>query len=80
MINYNQEYYSSPYYFFLKDKGDKISLYYSVQETLTESRKNDKKMDFDKKKNMAKLDAAINKSIENIMKTHDKDSSGFLDR
>jgi hypothetical protein len=37
-------------------------------------------MDFDKKKNMAKLDAAINKSIENIMKTHDKDSSGFLDR
>ena len=49
MINYNQEYYSSPYYFFLKDKGDKISLYYSVEETLTESRKKDKKMDFDKK-------------------------------
>ena len=49
MINYNQEYYSSPYYFFLKDKGDKISLYYSVQETLTESRKKDKKMDFEKK-------------------------------
>ena len=49
MINYNQEYYSSPYYFFLKDRGDKISLYYSVEETLTESRKKDKKMDFDKK-------------------------------
>lgn len=49
MINYNQEYYSSPYYFFLKDKGDKISLYYSVEETLTESRKKEKKMDFDKK-------------------------------
>ena len=49
MINYNQEYYSSPYYFYLKDKGDKISLYYSVEETLTESRKKDRKVDFDKK-------------------------------
>jgi hypothetical protein len=49
MINYNQEYYSSPYYFYLKDKGDKISLYYSVEETLTESRKKDRKLDFDKK-------------------------------
>ena len=28
----------------------------------------------------AKLDATINKIIANIMKTHDKDSSGFLDR
>ena len=50
MINYNQEYYSSPYYFFLKDKGDKISLYYSVEETLTESRKKDKKNRLRKKR------------------------------
>jgi len=49
MINYNQEYYSSPYYFFLKDRGDKITLYYSVEQTLSESRKNDKKKDFEKK-------------------------------
>lgn len=49
MINYNQEYYSSPYYFFLKDRGNKISLYYSIEKTLTESRKKDKKKDFDKK-------------------------------
>jgi hypothetical protein len=49
MINYNQEYYSTPYYFFLKDRGDKISLYFSVEQTLTESRKKDRKKDFDKK-------------------------------
>jgi hypothetical protein len=49
MINYNEEYYSSPYYFFLKDRGDTISLYYSVENTLTESRKKDRKKDFDKK-------------------------------
>ena len=49
MINFNKEYYSNNYYFFLKDRGDKISLYYSVADTLTESRKNDSRMDFDKK-------------------------------
>jgi hypothetical protein len=49
MINFNEEYFSKPYYFFLKDRGDKVSLYYSVSETLSESRKKDEKMDFDKK-------------------------------
>lgn len=49
MINFNTEYFSNNYYFFLKDRGDKISLYYSVADTLTESRKKDEKIDFDKK-------------------------------
>ena len=49
MINFNKEYFSDNYYFFLKDRGDKISLYYSYADTLTESRKSDKKIDFDKK-------------------------------
>lgn len=49
MINFNTEYFSNNYYFFLKDRGDKISLYYSVADTLTESRKKDDKIDFDKK-------------------------------
>lgn len=49
MINFNKEYFSDNYYFYLKDRGDKISLYYSYADTLTESRKSDKKIDFDKK-------------------------------
>jgi len=49
MINFNTEYYGNNCYFFLKEKGDKISLYYNVAETLTESRKDDEKMEFDKK-------------------------------
>ena len=49
MINFNKEYFSDNYYFFLKDRGDKISLYYSYADTLTESRKSDHKIDFDKK-------------------------------
>jgi hypothetical protein len=49
MINFNTEYFGNNYYFFLKDRGEKISLYYSVADTLTESRKNDEKIDFNKK-------------------------------
>ena len=39
MITIDKEFYSSPYYFFLRDKGNDYSLYYSVEETLTEARK-----------------------------------------
>jgi len=49
MLKFNKEYYINPYYFFLVEKEDKLSLYYSVENTLTESRKKDDKIDFDKK-------------------------------
>jgi len=49
MINFNTEYFDNNCYFYIKDRGDKISLYYNVAETLTESRKSDDKMEFDKK-------------------------------
>jgi hypothetical protein len=48
MINFNTEYFKKPYYFFLKDKGDKMSLYYSVSGNLNEAKQIDSKMDFDK--------------------------------
>jgi len=48
MISYNTEYFGNNCYFYLRDRGDKISLYYSVGDTLNESRKNDEKQDFDK--------------------------------
>lgn len=37
----NKEYYVSPYYFYLKDKGDEIALYFSSEQTITEARKKD---------------------------------------
>jgi len=49
MIPIDQEVYSSPYYFLLRDKGNKFSLYFSIEGTLTEARKKDEKIDFDKK-------------------------------
>ena len=57
MINFNTEYFKKPYYFFLKDKGDKMSLYYSVSENLNEAKQIDSKMDFDKsqEKNIKKF-------------------------
>jgi hypothetical protein len=63
MINTNTEYFLSPYYFYLVEKNDRISLYYSIAETLTESRKNDDKIDFEKK-DLSK----VKKGISNILK------------
>jgi hypothetical protein len=50
MITIDKEFYSSPYYFLLRDKGNKYSLYYSVEETLTEARKKDEVIHFEKNK------------------------------
>ena len=48
MVELNKEYFEKPYYFFLKDKGNKIGIYYSVSETLSESRKEDEFIEVDK--------------------------------
>lgn len=41
MITEGTEFYSSPYYFFLKDKGNDYALYFSVENTISEARKKD---------------------------------------
>lgn len=48
MINTDSEFYSSPYYFLLRDKGNKYTLYFSVEKTLAEARKNDEVLHFKK--------------------------------
>jgi len=72
MINFNKEYFNNNCYFFLKDKGDKISLYYSVADTLTESRKTDEKMDF-KKKDSKNVKNIINKFLNSKKRTTKKE-------
>lgn len=49
MIQVDKEFYSSPYYFFLRDKGSKYSLYFSTESTLNEARKKDEVIHFEKK-------------------------------
>jgi hypothetical protein len=63
MINIDKEFYSSPYYFLLRDKGNKYSLYFSVEGTLTEARKKDEVIHFDKKKGN-KVKNRINRIIK----------------
>ena len=50
MITTDTEFYSSPYYFLLRDKGNKYSLYFSVEENLNEARKKDEVIHFEKDK------------------------------
>lgn len=69
MINFNKEYFNNNYYFFLKESKYKISLYYSVANTLTESRKKDKKIDFEKKDK-----EKVKKAVDDLLKSKDKPS------
>jgi hypothetical protein len=69
MITFNKEYFANNYYFYLKESNEKITLYYSVAETLMESRKKDKKMDFDKKD-----DKKIKKIVYSFLKSKNKPS------
>lgn len=66
MIEVNSEFYHPPYYFYLRDKGNKYSLYFSSENTLTEARKKDDVIHFDKK-NIKKVKSKI-KNIVNSKK------------
>jgi hypothetical protein len=75
MINFNTEYFENNCYFYLKDRGDKISLYYNVSNTLTESRKSDDKIDFDKKD-----EKKVKGIMSSAMKSKSKVSKKVLDK
>ena len=71
MIEYNIEYFSNNYYFLLKEGYDKISLFYSVEETLTESRKKDKKIVLNKK-NEKNIKGLVSKFLKTNKKFTEK--------
>ena len=73
MIGLNQEYFQTPYYFFLKDKGDKIAVYYSVSDTITESRKTDDVIIVDKE-----VFEEIQKVISKILNSGKKLTKEFV--
>ena len=75
MINFNTEYFGNNCYFYMKDRGDKISLYYNVAETLTESRKSDEKIEFDKKD-----EKKLKGLVSSAMKTKSKVTKKALDK
>ena len=72
MISYSKEYFQNNCHFFIKDNGDTISLYYSVGETLSESRKKVTKKDFDKK-DEKKVKSLVSKFLKGKNKPTKKD-------
>jgi hypothetical protein len=64
MINSNTEYFSNPYYFYILEKNNKVSLYYALANTLVESRKIDEKIVFEQK-DIEK----VKKGVSDILKT-----------
>jgi len=64
MITTDKEFYSSPYYFFLRDKGKDYSLYFSVEPTLAEARKKDELVKVPKEKVVQ-----VQKYLENFLKS-----------
>ena len=78
MVNFNEEYFSNNCYFFLKEGKDKISLYYSIGDTITESRKKDEKKDFDKK-NEKKLKKYVSKALSTKEKKSKEEIEKDLD-
>ena len=73
MIKLNEEYFNSPYYFFCKDKGNKIEIYFSVSNTISESRKNDEVIVVDKE-----IFKDIQKIISNILNSGKKLSKQYI--
>lgn len=86
MLEFNKEYYSNNCYFLIKEGKNKIMVFYTVGDTLTESRKNDTRVDFDKKdevevkEQISKFLKAKKKLSKNyIAKKFDKIKDGELD-
>ena len=78
MITTDKEFYSSPYYFFLRDKGKDYSLYFSVEETLTEARKKDEMIKVPKEK-VKHVKSYLEKLLKGKKKKSTKDVSSELD-
>lgn len=63
MISVNKEFYSSPYFFLLKENQENYSLIFSVGETLSEVKSKRQKIEFDKNK-VGKVKNYINKVVK----------------
>lgn len=81
----NKEYLFGSYYFYLSETKDKINLYFSVSNTLSEARKKDEVVSFDKKnkKNLEKFISKITKDKKikttSELKKHIDDSKNELE-
>lgn len=73
MIELNKKYYNSPYYFYLKDNGNSITVHYKVTSNLNESKKEEKKVEVPKTK-----EKEIKSIVTQILKNPEKTSAEKL--
>ena len=73
MISLDKEYFSSPYYFFLKERKESYSLYFSSEDTLVEARKKDEEVKIPKEKLKS-----VEKYLEKVLKVKKKKSTKEL--
>lgn len=78
MINIDKEFYSHPYYFFLRDKGKEYNLYFSVENTLSEARKKDEMVKIPKGK-LKQLKMKLKNIVSSKSKKSTKDVKGEIE-
>ncbi|MCF8341748.1 MAG: hypothetical protein K9I82_12285 [Chitinophagaceae bacterium] len=78
MININEEYFNSPYYFLIREKDEKYSVYFSINKTITEARDKDDVVHFNKK-NINKVKNFIKNTIKTKKKTSTKKIKGEIE-
>jgi hypothetical protein len=75
-MEFRKEYFQSPYYFYIKEGKNDIHIYFSVSNTLTEARKKDEIVKFDKKykkeveKELSKIQKEKKLKTNNDVKKH----------
>lgn len=74
MITIDNEFYSHPYYFFLRDKGKDYSLYFSNESTLSEARKKDRVIKVPKDKIQK-----VKKYLEKLLNSKKKKSTDEME-
>ena len=62
-MHFDKEYFLNSYYFFMKERKNHIDLYFSINNTLTEARKNDEIIKF-KKENKKEFEKLIKDLIK----------------
>lgn len=78
-MEFRKEYFFKPYYFYLTEGNEEISLYFSHSDTLTESRKKDEMIKFDKK-NKSEVEKEIKKIVKNKKEKSTKEIKDTLQK
>lgn len=78
MIKVDTEFYSHPYYFFLRDKGKEYNFYFSVENSLNEARKKDEMVKIPKSK-LKQLKLKIEKILKDKKTKNTKEVKGEIE-